>query len=588
MDDFEQELKRDFLTEAADLLISAESSFMKLESEPTNMSLVDAIFRFAHNLKGTSRAVGFGQIAELTHTAENLLLKIKQGEVSVSAPVVDIMLRFNDKVVEMVHGLQENLEAAFDIASLVQALEAALKGEIAIPAPAIMTPEIVQVSEAPGADDFPEEEVIADVAAVELAPAPKPIERAPVKATETKVETKIESKSETKTEAKKDDETIRVSLNRLEKLSDLVGELVILQSVVERALIEQPSELKTRRSLAKLCKDIQEMSMALRMVPVAGAFQKLQRIVRDTSKALDKKVELKLLGEETEIDRTVLEHLGDPLVHLIRNAVDHGIEQPHDRIINGKPEVGTVEVMALHEGSYLVIQITDDGKGMDPAALVKKAREKGILRADQTLSDQDAFNLIFHAGFSTKEQVSEVSGRGVGMDVVKTNIEALGGEIKLASKLGVGSSIRLMLPLTLAIIEGMLVSSCEQRLIIPRNQIHEINRLDASLVQLVGGKVPLYRLRDEVLPLFYLADELGKSKQNETIVLIVRSSSSTFAVAIEDVVRQQQVVVKPSTVETQGRVGIMGTTILGDGMPSLILDLIELYSKRSAKAKRAA
>lgn len=182
------------------------------------------------------------------------------------------------------------------------------------------------------------------------------------------------------TDAKKDDETIRVSLSRLEKLGDLVGELVILQSVVERALVQQPSEAKTRRSLSKLCKDIQEISMALRMVPVAGAFQKLQRIVRDTSKTLNKKVDLKLLGEETEIDRTVLEHLGDPLVHLIRNAVDHGIELPHDRLLAGKTENGTVEVMAFHEGSNLVIQITDDGKGMDPNFLMTKGTSFPLAR----------------------------------------------------------------------------------------------------------------------------------------------------------------------------------------------------------------
>lgn len=599
MDDFEKELKVDFLNEASDLLTQAEGSFMQLESEPQNSTLVDAIFRFAHNLKGTSRAVGFGQIAELTHVAENVLLKIKQGEMQVEPHIVDVMLRFNDKVAEMVTGLKENLDATFDIDSLVNELSAIVNGQKA----AYLTSEPVEEiqendaqsesfeSEAklneeikaegvPLADEWPEEEVAAPVISIEAA---KVIVAAPVvKAAEIKKDDP--KKTETKkADSKKDDETIRVSLSRLETLSDLVGELVILQSVVERALATQPSELKTRRALSKICKDIQEMSMSLRMVPIAGSFQKLQRIVRDTSKTLNKKVELKIIGEDTEIDRTVLEHLGDPLVHLIRNAVDHGIEEPHDRLLAQKEETGTVEVMAIHEGNSLVIQITDDGHGMDAEKLMKKARDRGILRADQVISEQEAFNLIFHPGFSTKDQVSEVSGRGVGMDVVKTNIEALGGEIRLKSKKGVGSCVRLVLPLTLAIIDGMLVSSGGQRLVIPRGQVHEINRIDPKDIHMAGGKTPFYRLRDEILPLFSLSQDMGQRDHKEMIAIVVRSNNHVFAVALEDVLRQQQVVVKPPTPETAGRPGVMGTTILGDGRPALIIDLMDMYGKRGRK-----
>lgn len=243
--------------------------------------------------------------------------------------------------------------------------------------------EAVEIS-APAPDAFPEEETeptapVAAAPVVELAPRTAPVAK-------TAAAPEAKAKPAATSDAKKDDETIRVSLSRLEKLGDLVGELVILQSVVERALVQQPSEAKTRRSLSKLCKDIQEISMALRMVPVAGAFQKLQRIVRDTSKTLNKKVDLKLLGEETEIDRTVLEHLGDPLVHLIRNAVDQGIELPHDRLLAGKTENGTVEVMAFHEGSNLVIQITDDGKGMDPNFLKTKGTSFPLARMSLIMS----------------------------------------------------------------------------------------------------------------------------------------------------------------------------------------------------------
>lgn len=596
MDDFEREIKIDFLNEASDLLVQAESYFIKLESEPENRELIDAIFRVAHSLKGTSRAVGFGQIAEITHVAENLLLKLKNNELQVNGVIVDVLLKFNDQINLMVCGLKENIEKIFEVGGLVDELSRVVNDPIIAINNVAETEKFsfLQEDKAPERDVFGEEE---EEVTLGLNSLENPIQAenklnvldADTTAIDSSQSTIEKSKlSISKNETKKNDETIRVSLSRLSQLGDLVGELVILQSAVESALASQPSEVKTRRALSKICKDIQEMSMSLRMVPVGGAFQKLQRIVRDTSKALNKKVELNLIGEDTEIDRTVLEQLSDPLVHLIRNSVDHGIEAPHDRVLSGKVEHGTVEVMAFHEGSHLVIQITDDGNGMDPEKLRQKAIQKGIIPSTKILSEQESLNLIFAAGFSTKDQVSEVSGRGVGMDVVKTNIQALGGEIKLQSKKGVGSCIKLQLPLTMGIIDGILIRCCEQRFIIPRNQIHEIHRLDKELVHFVAGKVPLYRLRDEVVPLYFLADEIGQAEKSDTIALIVRTSSIVFAVAIEDVVSQQQVVVKPPTSETNGRKGIMGTTILGDGKPSLILDLMELFSSKFAKIKSVA
>lgn len=571
MNDLELEFKYDFLREAKDLLTQAESSFMSLESDPTNMTLVDAIFRFAHNLKGTSRAVGFGQIAELTHVAENLLLKIKQGDVLISPPLVDVLLQFNDKVTEMIDGLQADLTVTFETADLIHQLSHPNLPQVPR---SDHTPEVVQ--DPPSAINFPEEDEVPDSATEEPSelelPTSVDVAPPPTKAPATK-----------KQEPRKDDETIRVSLQRLERVSDLVGELVILQSVVDRAIGSSPSEQKTKRALSKICKDIQDMTMSLRMVPVGGAFQKLQRIVRDTSKMLGKKVSLRIIGEETEIDRTVLEQLGDPLVHLVRNAVDHGIEAPHDRLLCGKEEAGVVEVMAFHEGSFLVIQITDDGAGIDPARILKKAKEKKIITTNQSLSEQETLNLIFHPGFSTKDQVSEVSGRGVGMDVVKTNIEALGGTIKLQSRFGTGSSVRLVLPLTMAIIDGILISAAGERIVLPRSQVHEISKVDPKSIHLIAGKTTMYQLRDEVLPMFSLSADFGHPSKKEAIALIIRTGARAFAVSVDDVLRQQQVVVKPPTAEISGRSGMMGTTILGDGKPALIIDLIDFYAKQTRR-----
>jgi two-component system chemotaxis sensor kinase CheA len=578
MDDFEIELKRDFLQEASELLQSTEQSFLELEKDPANKTLIDAIFRFAHNLKGTSRAVGFGQIAELTHSAENLLLEIKQEKIFATDRVVSTLLIFNDKVREMIDGLNENLDATFECGDLIKDLEAIIKGEM--PAE-----EAEAKFDAPPADAFEESEASAPVMdAFEAAEHAEHIEAHHdnvMKLPEKKIETPAVTAAAAKKEPRKDDETIRVSLNRLEVLNNLVGELVILQSLVESSL-SKIGEVKTARSLGKLCKDIQDLSMSLRMVPVGPSFQKLTRIVRDTSKLLNKKVDLRLLGEETEIDKTVAESIGDPLVHIIRNAIDHGVETPEERVAAGKPEEGVVEVMAFHEGNFLVIQITDDGKGINGAKLVEKAKAKGIIPQNASLSEQQAVELIFHAGFSTKETVSEVSGRGVGMDVVKTNIEMLGGEVKVRSKVGSGSCFRLMLPLTLAIIDGMLIRAGGQMLVVPKGQVLEVIKLEPSQVTKMTGRRPYLTLRDQIIPVFHLEEDWGTVDKDDKveIAMIIRHNEHLFAVGITDILRQQQVVVKPPTKEILGKHGVMGTTILGDGKPSLIIDLINLYSKR--------
>lgn len=593
MDEFEIEIKKDFLNEAKDLLDSTEQSFLQLERDPENKSLVEAIFRFAHNLKGSSRAVGFGQIAELTHVAENLVLGLKEGRIPVTSQIVSILLDFNDKAREMIEGLQEDMDATFEYSTLLSAIEAAIAGKAVEAAPVAEVVEAPVVEEevvAPAAEAFAEEdpmEIIrrfneeAEAEYNATIAEEKKVQEAQV-IPMTKTEAAPASKKEVKKDSKKDDETLRVSLSRLEKLNDLIGEMVILQAVVESSLAKY-GETKTARSLGKLCKDIQDLSMSMRMVPMQPTFQKLSRIVRDTSKLLNKKVDLQLIGEETEIDKTVLESLGDPLVHIIRNAIDHGVETPEERVQVGKPEDGIVEVMAFHEGNYLCIQITDDGKGINPAKLIEKAKSKGIIPQNAQLTEQQGIDLIFHPGFSTKDQVSEVSGRGVGMDVVKTNIEALGGEVKVRSKVGQGSCFRIMLPLTLAIIDGMLIDCGEQSLVVPKSQVQEVIRIEEKQIARMTGRRPYLTIREEIIPLFMLEEDLLNKKNDARVAVIVRQGDSVFAVGMTDIKRQQQIVVKPPTKEIAEKHGIMGTTILGDGRPALILDLINMYAKQSRK-----
>jgi two-component system chemotaxis sensor kinase CheA len=398
-----------------------------------------------------------------------------------------------------------------------------------------------------------------------------------------------------KASASSEDESIRVSLRRLEDLINNVGELVILQTVLNqhRHLIESSLLNRTISQLAKITKDIQDTSMSLRMVPLKQSFQKMQRIVRDTSKVLGKEIHFELIGEHTELDKTVVDQLGDPLVHLIRNAVDHGIESADDRIAAGKPAAGNVSLSAAHKGGKIVIEIKDDGKGLDPVKLKNSAIEKGILKPNQAISDKDAIHLIFAAGFSTKKEVTEVSGRGVGMDVVKTNIEKkLGGEIQLETELGKGSTFRIVLPLTLAIVDGMVIRSGTDRYIVPLAQVHESLQPQASDVHSVSGLGEVLSLRGEELPLIRLTQVLGRKSEDrpasECIAIVVRNGEAPFSMLVDDILGQQQIVIKQLGGEVRNLKGVTGGAILGDGKAALILDLNEIGLVGKSQSVRGA
>ena len=658
MEDFEIELKRDFLEESEDLLSQAENAFLRLEEERNSADLLNEIFRVAHNLKGTSKAVGFDQMAQLTHVAENLILKLKEGQLEVSDPIVSGLLTFKDKVEEMIAGLQEDLDAVFDIDPVVQRLEELICGQ----AQEQSTPEVtvedneeervsfkadpyeeegeffgavpdgsafeeeVPKTEAAISQNAPEQtaeveisaaaiesmrELGLDVSELEAALAAK---QAAPQAQEQSFSDKsdveglsfhnLESLSEARAakeevKAQNDapkkeavakaaatsgekDESIRVSLSRIDTINNIIGELVILQTVLgQRRYVNIQDDLSNKSigMMGKLFKEVQEIAMSLRMLPLKGAFQKMNRIVRDTSKALNKDAKLIMIGEDTEVDKTVLERISDPLVHIIRNAVDHGLESPEERAASGKDPKGNIEIMAYHEGSNLAIQITDDGKGIDPEKIRQKAVQKGIIDERSSLSAEEIIQFIFHPGFSTKEQVTEVSGRGVGMDVVKTNIEALGGQVKVMSKMGEGSSFKIMIPLTLAIIEGLVVSSNDQKYVIPLSQIFELTRVETKSIERFTGAADLFTLRGEVIPLFNLNQKLGAKpvERDNQIVIIIRGLGKPFGVSIDDALNQQQIVIKKLGEDLKGKDGVMGSAIMSDGRPSLILDIFELF-----------
>ena len=384
--------------------------------------------------------------------------------------------------------------------------------------------------------------------------------------------------------------SIRVNIDKVDALINLVGELVITQSMLSRFSndFEMDQVDALREGLGQLSRntrELQESVMAIRMLPISFAFSRFPRLVRDTGNALGKKVDLKLTGEHTELDKTVLEKIGDPLVHLVRNSLDHGLETPDKRAAAGKPEVGTLELKAYHEGGNIVIEVIDDGAGINKEKVLQKARERGLVGPDEQLSDDRINNLIFMAGFSTADEVSDLSGRGVGMDVVRRNIADLGGNVSVKSETGVGSTFTIVLPLTLAILDGQLVRVGGESYIISLVSIVETIQVSREKVNEIAGASEMFRLRDQYLPVLRLHELFGIEADSDAIeeglLVVAEANGQRVGIFVDDLLEQQQVVIKSMEANYRQTLGISGATILGDGAVALILDvpgLIQLFS----------
>ena len=379
--------------------------------------------------------------------------------------------------------------------------------------------------------------------------------------------------------------SIRVSIEKIDSLVNLVGELVITQSMLGQLGTEfDMSKLqKLQEGLAQLehnTRELQESVMRIRMLPISFTFSRFPRMVRDLSKQLGKKIELKLIGEQTELDKTVMEKIGDPLVHLVRNALDHGLESPKDRRAAGKKETGTIILNAFHQGGNIMIEIIDDGRGLNREKILAKARANGVIGADEVLNDDQIQELIFQPGFSTADQVTDVSGRGVGMDVVRRNIQELNGSIEVKSVEGEGSTFTIRLPLTLAILDGQLIDVGSQTFIIPLVSIVESLQPDMNLINHVAGGCDVFRLRDEYIPIIKLWEIFGVEPHSkdlsESLLVVVEAGNAKVALVVDDLLGQQQVVIKSMETNYKKVDGISGATILGDGTVSLILDITDL------------
>ena len=657
MDDM-QELLEDFLVESFELIEQIDHDLVELESNPDDLELLNRIFRVAHTVKGSSSFLNFDTLTELTHHMEDVLNKARHGELKITADVMDVVLKSVDMMKGLLVSIRDNgndSNSGIDISQICPQLTAISEGQS--PASATSAPEPAPAPE-PAAADIPpsaipedidpntlsEDQINAEIErllkvrkaedevrraakgsgggatpATPAAPATAPA-AAPDKSDAADKPAAAAKpagdgvNAPAKASANASDQTIRVEVGRLDYLMNLVGELVlsknrlltIYNDVEERYDGEQFLEELNQvvSSLSLVTTDVQLAVMKTRMQPVAKVFNKFPRVVRDIGRDLNKQIDLIISGEETELDKSIVEEIGDPLTHIIRNSCDHGIEDPATRKAAGKPEKGTIELKAYNEGNHIVIEIIDDGKGIDADAIRIKAVERGIISENEadTMSNKEIYSIIFRPGFSMAAKVTNISGRGVGMDVVKTNVEKLHGVIDIDSEVGKGTTLKLKIPLTLAIIQSLLVGTQEEIYAIPLANVNETVRVPVDNIYTIEGKNVL-RLRDEVLSLVRLSDLFGVKQVlesgDQTYVVVISVAETKLGIIVDNLIGQEEIVIKSLGSYLANIDGIAGGTIRGDGRVTLIVDVgvimdmakevkVDIKSSMSAEAIQKA
>ena len=594
-----EDLMQDFLLESTELLSDVDNKLCELEKRPNDKALLNDIFRGFHTIKGGAGFLNVSAMVTICHRTENLFDKLRNGELPLSSELMDVILDATGVVRGMFTTLSQGLSPAAPDAGLLAALDSALAGNLVPPA----APVAARAAAPAAAANAPDWNVLhaavtktgAPAAAAAAAPAAVAVVAAPV------VEAVVETPTMPVVAAKPvpakmapqqgmasapPENTIRIDTVRLDQVLNLSGEIGLTKNrltTLRTEILQGNMETHTLRSLDEaisqldlLVSDLQNAVMKTRMQPIGRLFQKYPRLARDLARQLGKEVELVITGEETELDKTMIEDLNDPLVHLVRNAVDHGVESSEERISVGKKPQSLVQLSAEQVGDHIVIEITDDGKGMNPEALRRKAIEKGLIDAETAngLDEKQCLQLIFLPGFSTKDQISNVSGRGVGMDVVRTNIQKLNGRIDINSEQGVGTKISISLPLTLAILPVLVVRACNQPFAVPLAMVREIIPIDVAAIQEVSGR-PTIVVRDEILPLKTLANLLNWAPtQKPQFGVLMQSAEKSFILAVDSFVGRDDVVIKP--LQNIRPKGVAGATLSGDGSVVLVLDMEDL------------
>ncbi|WP_439643351.1 chemotaxis protein CheA [Gemmatimonas sp.] len=569
------DLLRDFLTESTENLAKLDNDLVSLEQHPEETALLNSIFRTIHTIKGTCGFIGLCRLEGVAHAAENVLDALRSGKLQVQSAVIGDVLVAIDCIKAILDHLDATeTEPEGDDSALIASLEHWLS-EQAHDAP-VPTPVA-----APVAGPAPEP-VSASTPAPSVAAAPAPVPAPAVKPAQPAGTgwDGVDRRKKSDEEAG-GDHTLRVGIVVLDQLMNLVGELALSRNQLLQLMgaNEDTEFAKPVQQLNRVTTDLLEAVMKTRMQPIANVWTKLPRIIRDLGQASGKKLTLECVGAETELDRQILQAIQDPLTHMIRNSADHGIEPCEIRRAAGKPEHGTITLSARHEGGHVVIEISDDGAGIDAQRVKRKAVERGLVRADiaEQMSEQQILRLVFEPGFSTAEQITNISGRGVGMDVVRSNIEAIGGTVDLTSTLGKGTRIRVKIPLTLAIIQALLVGTGGETFAVPQIGVVELVRIteeQAHLVEVVHG-AEFYRLREALLPLVRL-DELLKLRSDRQVadcnIVVCQIGDRRFGLVVDEVFDTQEIVVKPVGRLVKHLTAYAGCTITGDGRVIMILD----------------
>lgn len=602
-----QDLLQDFLTEAGELLDDVDQKLVELEHSSGDKNLLNTIFRGFHTIKGGAGFLDAAAMVELCHRTENLFDQLRSEKLALTPEMLDVILAATGEVKRMMGEMAQQSAPQAAPAELLAALDLCLKGEVsAKPAKSVSAPTLpVAAKASAGTQDGPDWEALLE-AISGAAAKPAHVPAAPVgEVVDKGFELSLESTQrmilpvtepsrankppiESKSGVGKDG-TLRVDTQRFDQILNLSGEIGLTKNrlnCLRTDLVRGERNGDTLKTLEQvlgtldtLVSDLQSAVMKARMQPVGRVFQKYNRLARDVARTLGKDVDLVIEGAETEVDKTILEELNDPLVHLVRNSVDHGLEVPDERVAAGKPARGTIRLSARQAGDHIIIEITDDGRGMRPDFIREKAIQKGLISADEanTLDERQSLNLIFLPGFSTKTEISSVSGRGVGMDVVRTNIQRLKGRIELSSKPGEGSRVTIFLPLTLAILPVLMMKQGGQTYAMPLNAVREIVNIEPHHLQSVAGN-PNLVVRGEVLPVFELADLLNKPKGGDSLVGVVATSGDRgYVLAVDSFVGQDEVMIKP--LEGVKPKGVAGATLSGEGVLVLVLEMHELLQE---------
>jgi len=577
MDDLIQE----FLTETTENLNALDSDIVKLEQNPNDKDLIGRIFRLVHTVKGTCGFLGLPRLEAVAHHSENIMGRYREGSLQVTVESVSLILESFDRIKEIVAGIAATeKEPAGDDSVLIAKLDAVFEGKSASapPAPAPAPVAAAPAPPPPVEKKFvPSDDQLFEPVKAEGYTPPAPVTAPPPPPAAAPVVEAAKKPAAAATEEK----SLRVNVEVLENLMTMVSELVLTRNQLLQILRTQNDSPFTPplQRLSHVVSELQEGVMQTRMQPIGNAWSKLTRIIRDISVELHKKINLDMRGSETELDRQVLELIKDPLTHMVRNSGDHGIETPAERLAAGKPEEGTIVLNAFHEGGHIVIEISDDGRGLNTDRIRAKAVEKGVATEEQVknMTDQQVQQFIFAAGFSTAEKITSVSGRGVGMDVVRTNIEKIGGTIEMKSVWGKGTTFTIKIPLTLAIVSALIVEASGERFAIPQINVQELVRLSTNgenKLEDIHG-TPVMRLRDRLLPLVSLTKILKLEDINNSgkqTVIVVEVGAQTFGIIVNRVFDTEEIVVKPVSPILKSIKLFSGNTILGDGSVIMILD----------------